>query len=132
MQILENGRSNITKILSHRYYLKAVTNTLLVGVLWNAWRLLIRNSLAYFMSRYRVRWRPFISTLAILALVSLPFIGAYAWIMLLGANGSITNFLRRIHPLIYGLPELFWSSASSTPFVFIMTEGALEFDQSIL
>ena len=85
--------------------------------------------LAYFMSRYRVRWRPFISTLAILALVSPPFFGAYAWIMLLGANGSITNFLRSLGldpPLIYGLPGIVLVfSFKYYPFVFIMTEGAL-------
>ena len=111
------------KILSHRYYLKAVTNTLLVGVLGMLGACLLGIPLAYFMSRYRVRWRPFISTLAILALVSPPFIGAYAWIMLLGANGSITNFLRSLGldpPLIYGLPGMFWSSASSTTLLFLL------------
>ena len=117
------------KILSHRYYLKAVTNTLLVGLLGMLGACLLGIPLAYFMSRYRVRWRPFISTLAILALVSPPFIGAYAWIMLLGANGSITNFLRSLGldpPLIYGLPGIVLVfSFKYYPFIFIMTEGAL-------
>ncbi|MEK9764657.1 MAG: ABC transporter permease subunit, partial [Deltaproteobacteria bacterium] len=117
------------KILSHRYYLTAVTNTLLVGVLGMLGACLLGIPLAYFMSRYRVRWRPFVSTLAILALVSPPFIGAYAWIMLLGANGSITNFLRSLGldpPLIYGLPGIVLVfSFKYYPFVFIMTEGAL-------
>jgi iron(III) transport system permease protein len=117
------------KILSHRYYLTAVTNSLLVGVLGMLGACLLGIPLAYFMSRYRVRWRPFISTLAILALVSPPFIGAYAWIMLLGANGSLTNFLRSLGldpPLIYGLPGIVLVfSFKYYPFVFIMTEGAL-------
>ncbi|MGA0127140.1 MAG: iron ABC transporter permease, partial [bacterium] len=46
------------KILSHRYYLTAVTNTLLVGVLGMLGACLLGIPLAYFMSRYRVRWRP--------------------------------------------------------------------------
>ncbi|MGA0377171.1 MAG: ABC transporter permease, partial [bacterium] len=103
--------------------------TLLVGVLGMLGACLLGIPLAYFMSRYRVRWRPFISTLAILALVSPPFLGAYAWRMLLGANGSITNFLRSLGldpPLIYGLPGIVLVfSFKYYPFVFIMTEGAL-------
>ena len=117
------------KIFSHRYYRTALTNTLLVGVLGMLGACLLGIPLAYFMARYRVHGRPVVSTLALLALVSPPFIGAYAWIMLLGANGVITNFLRNLGlnpPLIYGLPGIVLVfSFKYYPFVFIMTEGAL-------
>lgn len=117
------------KVFSHRYYRAAIINTLVVGVLGMIGACLLGIPLAYFMSRYNVRLRAFVSTLAILALVSPPFIGAYAWIMLLGANGEITNFLRSLGwdpPLIYGLPGIVLVfSFKYYPFVYLMTEGAL-------
>jgi iron(III) transport system permease protein len=43
---------------------------------------------------------------AVLSVMSAPFIGAYAWILLLGRNGLITNFIQSIVPIdvpsIYG------------------------------
>ncbi|WP_035899121.1 iron ABC transporter permease, partial [Labrenzia sp. DG1229] len=70
-----------------------------------------------------------ISTLAILVLVAPPFIGAYAWIMMLGANGFITNFFKGLGlnlPTIYGAHGIILVfTLKFFPFVFLMTKTAL-------
>ena len=73
--------ANYIKILSHKYYLTALKNTLIVGALGMLGACLLGIPLAYCMSRYQIPGKAFISTLAVLALVSPPFIGAYAWIL---------------------------------------------------
>jgi iron(III) transport system permease protein len=46
--------------------------------------------LAYFTARYVITGRNVIATLAVLALVSPPFIGAYSWVVVAGNNGWLT------------------------------------------
>ena len=43
--------------------------------------------MAFCMARLEIRGSRFVSLLAILALVSPPFIGAYSWIVLFGSGG---------------------------------------------
>lgn len=60
--------------------------------------------LAYCTARYVIKGRSIIATLAVMALVSLPFIGAYSWIVVLG-NGWLTLQLKSLGinmPTIYG------------------------------
>ena len=62
-------------------------------------------------------------------LVAPPFIGAYAWIMMLGSNGFITNFFERFGvsvPTIYGAHGIILVfTLKFFPFVFLMTQTAL-------
>ena len=67
--------------------------------------LIIGIPLAYFTTRYQIKGKSLITTLAILALVSPPFIGAYAWITMLGSNGWLRHLLQNFGifiPTIYG------------------------------
>ncbi len=121
--------ANYTQVLGHRYYRGALYNSLIVGFGGMLGATLLGVPLAYLTSRYRLYGKSVVTTLAILALVSPPFIGAYAWIMLLGANGWLTNLAAQIGidlPPVYGLTGiLLVFSLKFYPFVFLLTAGAL-------
>ena len=120
---------NYVQIFTRRYYLTALGNTLIVGFAGMLGACLLGVPLAFCMSRFQVKGRSIISTMAVLALVSPPFIGAYAWIMLLGNNGAITNALEAIGidiPSIYGMNGIILVFALKFfPFIYLMTENAL-------
>jgi iron(III) transport system permease protein len=121
--------ANYIKVLTHPYYLGALWNTLVVGVGGMVGACLLGIPLAYFMARYVIRGRSAIATLAVLALVSPPFIGAYAWVMLLGNSGWITQGFKSAGialPTIYGIHGIVLVfSLKFFPFVYLMTESAL-------
>lgn len=121
--------ANYAKVLSHPYYLGALWNTIMVGAGGMLGACLIGVPLAYCVARYRVTGRSIISTVAVLALVSPPFIGAYSWILVAGNNGWLTKFLRGFGigmPSIYGTTGiLLVFSLKFFPFVYLMTESAL-------
>jgi iron(III) transport system permease protein len=83
---------NYVEVFTRNYYLNGLKNTLFVGIFGTLGACLLGIPLAFFTARFHLRGRTWISTLAILVLVAPPFIGAYAWIMMLGSNGFITNF----------------------------------------
>jgi iron(III) transport system permease protein len=58
--------------------------------------LLLGSIMAFCVSRFIIKGSRFVSLLAILALVSPPFIGAYSWIVLFGAGGLVRGWLREI------------------------------------
>jgi iron(III) transport system permease protein len=119
----------LIKVLTHPYYLGAIGHTLLVGVGGMLGACLLGVPLAYCVARYRIRGRSVIATLAVLALVSPPFIGAYAWVMLLGSNGWVTRAFASAGialPTIYGAHGIVLVFALKYfPFVFLMVESAL-------
>jgi ABC-type Fe3+ transport system permease subunit len=77
---------NYVEVFTRNYYLSGLRNTLFVGIFGTLGACLLGVPLAFFTSRFRLKGRAWISTLAILVLVAPPFIGAYAWIMMLGTN----------------------------------------------
>lgn len=117
------------KLLTHPYYLGALWNTLLVGICGMLGACLLGVPLAYCTARYVIKGRHLIATLAVLALVSPPFIGAYSWIMVLGKNGWLTNQMKILGvtlPTIYGASGIILVfSLKFFPFVYLMTESAL-------
>ena len=121
--------ANFQKVLTRNYYVNGLKNTLFVGILGTVGACLIGIPLAFFTARFKIRGNAWIQTLAILVLVSPPFIGAYAWIMMLGSNGFITNAFKAIGldtPTIYGAPGIILVfSLKFFPFIFLMTQTSL-------
>ncbi|MES0811061.1 iron ABC transporter permease [Roseibium sp. SCPC15] len=121
--------ANYAEVFTRNYYVKGLRNTLTVGLLGTLGACLIGVPLAFFTARFRIRGKALISTLAILVLVAPPFIGAYAWIMMLGANGFVTNFFKGLGinlPTIYGAHGIILVfTLKFFPFVFLMTKTAL-------
>ena len=120
---------NFIEVFTRNYYLNGLKNTLFVGVVGTLGACLIGIPLAFFTTRFLIRGKTLISTLAILVLVSPPFISAYAWIMMMGSNGVITNFFDGIGiniPTIYGAHGIILVfSLKFFPFIFLMTQTAL-------
>jgi iron(III) transport system permease protein len=118
------------KLLTHRYYVGALLNSVWVGVAGMLGACLLGIPLAYFTTRYTIRGRDLISTCAVLALVSPPFIGAYSWIVVAGNNGWLTNALKGLGlqvPTIYGMHGIILVfSLKFFPFVYLMTASALK------
>ncbi len=121
--------ANYGEVLSRPRYHRAFVNTLMAGAGGAAGALLLGVTLAFLVTRYRLHGRIAIQTLAVLALVSPPFIGAYAWIVLFGANGMIRRFVVDLGidmPPIYGATGVILVFAFKFfPNVFLITAAAL-------
>ena len=129
----ETGAWSLTNYLDlwqSRAFHRAFINTFIAGLGGMAGALLLGLTLAVLTSYWTVRGRGLIQTLSILALVSPPFIGAYAWIVLFGANGSVRVLLRDwgiVIPTIYGAGGVILVFAFKFyPYVYLIVSGALQ------
>lgn len=120
---------NYVKFLSEPRFHEAFFNTLVVGFGGLAGALLLGSIMAFCISRFVIAGSRFVSLLAILALVSPPFIGAYSWIVLFGGGGLVRGWLRAVGiniPPIYGLTGILMVfSFKFYPYVYLMVSGAL-------
>jgi len=121
--------SNWTEFFSKLYYIRAFLHSMFVAITTTGLSVLFGVPLAFFMTRYRIRGSGILNTVAVLALLSPPFIGAYSWITMLGRNGFLRTALAAIGiqlPPIYGaLGIILADSLQYYPFVMLMTAGAL-------
>ncbi len=121
--------ANYIQFLSEPRFHEAFLNTLVVGFGGLAGALLLGSIMAFCISRFVIAGSRFVSLLAILALVSPPFIGAYSWIVLFGGGGLVRHWLRDIGiniPPIYGLAGILMVfSFKFYPYVYLMVSGAL-------
>lgn len=122
--------SNYYTFFSKKYYYKTILNSLIVAFGGTIGSLILGIPLAFFTTRFKIFGKSLLSTFAILALLSPPFIGAYSWIIMLGRNGFIRNFLSSIGinfiPPIYGAGGIILSfSLTYYPYVFLLTSAAL-------
>ncbi len=120
---------NYERILGLSYYRAALFNSLTVGFGGMLGAMVLGVPLAFLTSRFQIKGRALVATLAVLALVSPPFIGAYSWIIMLGANGWLRHLLASIG---IGLPSVFGIfgillvfTLKFYPFVFLLTASAL-------
>jgi iron(III) transport system permease protein len=120
---------NYGRVLGQPFFQTALLNSLIVGVGGMAGAMLLGVPLAVLTTRYVIAGRNLVATLAVLALVSPPFIGAYAWIMILGRNGLVRQWLEPWGielPSIYGFFGIILVfSLKFYPFVFLLTAGSL-------
>jgi iron(III) transport system permease protein len=112
------GLENARRFFSAPRYLVALRTSLLLSAVVAALTLLIAVPLAFFHARYRLPGRDLVLTLATMATVSPPFLGAYVWVMLLGWGGSLTRMLR-------GLGVPFESIVGFHGVVFVATLGSV-------
>ena len=126
------------KFFSQPYYSSTLFNSFKVAISAAIVSLLIGVPLAYFYNMYRIRGKKTLQMLIILSSMSAPFIGAYAWILLLGRAGVITKFIQThlgiTIPSIYGFSGiLLVLSIKLFPLVFLYVSGALKnLDSSLL
>lgn len=77
-------------------YLRCLKNSLFVSSLATLFTLLLSIPFAFFLSRYRVPGKSILKTLGTLPLILPTFIGAEAWLLLLGRNGLFARIFQQI------------------------------------
>ncbi len=110
----ENGKFSFewfVKFFSAKYYSETLIHSFNVTICTTLLTLVIGVPLSYFYNMYEIKGKGLIQVLIILCSMSAPFIGAYAWIQLLGRAGIVTVFIPIAHGH-YG-PQFTASTASS-------------------
>ena len=115
--------------LHYPYYLRCLRNSLFVSTLSTVLALALGIPFAFFLSRYQIPGKNIIRTLGTLPLILPTFIGAEAWLILLGRNGL---FAKIFHGLGIEIPSIYgWKgivlvfTLQFFPFVFLMVSAAL-------
>lgn len=126
------------QFFSQPYYYRTLLNSFKVAITTGLAAVIVGTPLAYLYTLYEVKGRKTLQLLIILSSMSAPFIGAYAWILLLGRAGTITKFIQEIFgytiPSIYGFNGiLLVLTIKLFPLVFLYVSGALKnVDNSLL
>ena len=126
------------KFFSQPYYFRTLINSFKVAIAACVLSLILGVPLAYLYNMYEIKGRKTLQMLIILSSMSAPFIGAYAWVKLLGRAGVITKFIKAITgitiPSIYGFNGiLLVLSLKLFPLVFLYVSGAMKnVDNSLL
>jgi len=137
----ESGKFSLewfVKFFSVKYYSETLLNSFNVTICATLLTLVIGVPLSYFYNMYEIRGKGLIQVLIILCSMSAPFIGAYAWIQLLGRAGVVTVFIKSLTgitiPNIYGFNGiLLVLTLQLFPLVFLYVSGALKnIDNSLL
>ncbi|HEV7265666.1 MAG TPA: iron ABC transporter permease [Falsiroseomonas sp.] len=123
------GLENYRTFFGSGYFRRALFNSLKVGALGTLIALAIGLPLALAFARYDFRGKAWIEIAILLSMLSPPFVGAYAWIMLFGRSGLVTQAARGIGielPPIYGTFGIALASAFALyPIVFLVVRGGL-------
>lgn len=119
------------KFFSKRYYYNTVFNSFKVTFCVTICTIIIATPLAYVMETVKIKGSGAIRIIILLSSMSAPFIGAYSWILLLGRNGAITNFMKNTFgikiPDIYGFGGIVLVlTLQLVPLVFMYVSGALK------
>ena len=119
------------------YYYGSIFNSLKVGIAVMAVSLVLGIPFAYFYSFYQLKGRKILFVMCLLGTMSAPFLGAYAWILLMGNSGLVTTMLKSIGIrgiTIYGFGGIVFVQALKLfPLVVIYMNGAFrDIDNSLL
>lgn len=122
--------ANFARFFTAASYQRALWNSIYAGAAATLCATAVALPMAYAVARIELPLRGLLSALSVVPLISPPFIGAYAWIILLGRNGTITQFVAQTTgitlPTIYGPPGVILALALSYfPYVFLIVQGAL-------
>lgn len=129
---------NFAKFFSRKYYSITLLNSFKVSIAATIASVVVGVVLGYFMSVFKIRGAKLLRMCIVMATMSAPFVGAYAWIMLLGRNGVITNFLSDLFgitmPDIYGFNGIMLVFVTQLfPLVFLYVQGAMsKMDASLM
>jgi iron(III) transport system permease protein len=124
------------EFFTFRYYYGTLINSVIVSTIATVFAVLIGFPLAYLVARVELPGKLLVRAAVVLTFVSPPFIGAYAWILLLGRNGIITRTFETIGvslPSVYGWQGIVLVfTLQAFPFVFLLVSSGLRsIDQSL-
>lgn len=115
-------------ILAHHRYRKAIGNSVLLGTIVATLATFIGYIFAFALTRAQIRWKAFFKILAILPIISPPFMFALSIILLFGRNGLITAGLLKLDVRgLYGLRGLIIVQAIGMfPIAYMTLSGILQ------
>ncbi|MGQ0662679.1 MAG: ABC transporter permease [Pseudomonadota bacterium] len=126
---------NLTLVNFERFFIsagyrRAFWNSLVAGGAATLLAAALALPMAYAVARIAIPLRALILALSVVPLIAPPFIGAYAWIILLGRTGIITQLVHDglgiTLPSIYGPFGVILALALSYfPYLFLIVQGAL-------
>ncbi len=125
--------AHFEKFFSRNYYFGTIRNSFLVSIAVTVASLAIGVPFSYFYTYYNLKGSKYLFIGAVLSCMSAPFIGAYAWILLMGRNGLVTTLLP-FEASIYGFGGIvFVLSLKLFPLVSVYMNGAFKgIDTSLL
>ncbi|MDY6084785.1 MAG: iron ABC transporter permease [Dialister sp.] len=120
-----------SRFFAKKFYWGTVINSLQVTLVSTLLSAAIGLPMAYLMQSVKIRGSVFLNVLIVISYLSPPFIGAYAWIQLLGRNGVVTQFLNGLLGVklagVYGFAGIVLVfTLQSFPLVYIYVSGALK------
>lgn len=120
---------NYVQIFTTKFYRRCLWNSIFISGLATLFSVIIGVPFAFFTTRYKLPNATLLRTLGTLPLILPTFIGAEAWLLLLGRNGVLTNFLAQFGittPSIYGWQGIVLVfTLQFFPFVFLMVSAAI-------
>lgn len=128
----------LTKFFTKKFYWSSLVNSMQVTIAATLMAAVIGIPLAYIMTKYEIKGAPLLNILIVISYLSPPFIGAYAWIQLLGRNGVLTQAINSALGInfdgIYGfLGILLVFSLQSFALIYMYVSGALKsMDSSLI
>ena len=126
------------RFFDRKTYYGTLANSFKVAAAVTAASLIVGILFSYFYSLFDLKGKAFLQTMAILACMSPPVIGAYSWIQMFGRGGIFTKMIRTAFgfrlPDIYGFGGIvIVISCELFPLVFLYINGALKnIDNSLI
>lgn len=132
--LMEDGTisfSNFTKFFSKKFYWSTLVNSFKVTIASTLVSAVLGLIMAYLLRSIKIKGSKYLNILIVISYLSPPFIGAYAWVQLLGRNGVITRILNSVFNAklggIYGFAGIVLVfSLQSFPLVYMYVSGALK------
>lgn len=123
--------SYFVKFFSKKYYWSALINSFQVTVISTLVSCLIGVPMAYLLRSIKIPGSELLNILIVISYLSPPFIGAYAWIQLLGRNGFLTRIINSLLGIqfrgIYGFAGIILVfSLQSFPLIYMYVSGAMK------
>lgn len=123
--------SYFVKFFGKKYYWGALVNSFKVTVVSTLVSCFIGVPMAYLLRSVRIRGSQLLNILIVISYLSPPFIGAYAWIQLLGRNGFLTRIINSLLGIqfkgIYGFAGIVLVfSLQSFPLIYMYVSGAMK------
>ena len=120
-----------TKFFGRKFYWSTLVNSFSVTICSTLLAAIIGLPMAYLLRSYKIPASKYVNILIVISYLSPPFIGAYAWIQLLGRNGFITQMINHIPGIhfggIYGFAGIVLVfSLQSFPLIYMYVSGALK------
>ena len=132
--LMDDGTINFgyfTKFFSKKFYWSTLINSFKVTIASTLVSAVLGLNMAYLLKSIKIKGSKYLNILIVISYLSPPFIGAYAWVQLLGRNGVITRILNSLFDAkldgIYGFAGIVLVfSLQSFPLVYMYVSGALK------